>query len=88
MVENTFNLDQVRYLYKQHGGIPLHNQKYHGRLYVICPDPEWRELIAEVVYEESTGRIFSDGVSHHTQRRSQAVSRTNTQGRPAWSDSP
>ncbi len=66
MVENTFNLDQVRYLCKQHGGIPLHNQKYHGRLYVICPDPEWRELIAEVVYEESTGRIFSDGVSHHT----------------------
>ncbi len=65
MVENTFNLEQVRYLCKQHGGIPLHNHKYHGRLYVICPDPEWRELIAEVVYEESTGRLFADGVSHH-----------------------
>jgi pyrroloquinoline quinone (PQQ) biosynthesis protein C len=65
MVENSFNLEQVRYLCKQHGGIPLHNQKYHGRLYVICPDPDWRELIAEVVYEESTGRMYSDGVSHH-----------------------
>ena len=28
------------------------------------------------------------GVSHHEQRRSQAVSRTNTHGRPAWVDSP
>ncbi len=65
MVENSFNLEQVRYLCKQHGGIPLHNQKYHGRLYVICPDPEWREMIAEVVYEEATGRMYSDGVSHH-----------------------
>ena len=65
MVEGTFNLDQVRYLCKQHGGIPLHNQNYHGRLYVICPDPDWRELIAEVVYEECTGRLFADGVSHH-----------------------
>ncbi len=65
MVENTFNLEQVRYLCKQHGGIPLHNQRYHGRLYVICPDPEWREMIAEVVYEESTGRMFANGVSHH-----------------------
>src|SRR3954452_18418226 len=27
-------------------------------------------------------------VSHHEQRRSQAVNRTNTQGRPAWVDSP
>ena len=49
MVENTFNIEQVRYLCKQHGGIPLHNHRFHGRLYVICPDPEWRELIAEVV---------------------------------------
>lgn len=65
MVEGSFNLDQVRYLCKQHGGIPLHNQRYHGRLYVICPDPEWRKLIAEVVYEESTGRLFANGVSHH-----------------------
>ncbi len=28
------------------------------------------------------------GVSHHEQRRSQAVSRTKTHGRPLWVDSP
>ena len=65
MVEGTFNLDQVRYLCQQHGGIPLHNHKYHGRLYINCPDPDWREMLAEVVYEECTGRLFADGVSHH-----------------------
>ena len=65
MVEGSFNLDQVRYLCQQHGGIPLHNHKYHGRLYINCPDPEWREMLAEVVYEECTGRLFADGVSHH-----------------------
>jgi pyrroloquinoline quinone (PQQ) biosynthesis protein C len=65
MVEGTWNLEQTRYICKQHGGIPLHNHNYHGNLYVICPDPAWRELIAEVAYEESTGRLMSDGVSHH-----------------------
>lgn len=65
MVEGTWDLEQTRYLCKQHGGIPLHNHNYHGNLYVICPDPAWREMIAEVAYEESTGRMMSDGVSHH-----------------------
>lgn len=65
MVEGSWTLEQTRYICQQHGGIPLHNHNYHGNLYVICPDPAWRELIAEVAYEESTGRIFSDGVSHH-----------------------
>ena len=65
MVDGTWTLDQARYICQQHGGIPLHNQHYHGNLYVICPDPAWREMIAEVAYEESTGRMFSDGVSHH-----------------------
>lgn len=65
MVEGHWNLEQTRYLCKQHGGIPLHNHNYHGNLYVICPDPEWREMIAEVAYEEATGRLMSDGVSHH-----------------------
>jgi pyrroloquinoline quinone (PQQ) biosynthesis protein C len=32
---------------------------------VICPDPEWREEIASVAYEEATGRLFANGVSHH-----------------------
>ena len=65
MVEGTFSLEQVRYFCLQHGCIPLHNHNYHGRLYVVCPDAEWREKIAEVAYEEATGRIHADGVSHH-----------------------
>ena len=65
MVEGRWDLEQTRYLCKQHGGIPLHNHNYHGNLYTICPDPEWREMIAEVAYEEATGLLFSDGVSHH-----------------------
>ena len=65
MVEGTWNYEQSRYICQQHGGIPLHNHNYHGHLYVICPDPAWRELIAEVAYEEATGRLMSDGVSHH-----------------------
>ena len=65
MVEGRWSLEQTRYLCKQHGGIPLHNHNYHGNLYTICPDPEWREMIAEVAYEEATGRLFSDGISHH-----------------------
>jgi pyrroloquinoline quinone (PQQ) biosynthesis protein C len=65
MVEGAFDLEQVRYFCLQHGIIPLHNHNYHGRLYVICPDANWREKIAEVAYEEATGRIHADGVSHH-----------------------
>lgn len=65
MVEGTFSKEQVKYFCLQHGIIPLHNHNYHGRLYVQCPDAEWRERIAEVVYEEATGRIHADGVSHH-----------------------
>ena len=65
MVEGTWRLEQSRYICQQHGGIPLHNHNYHGNLYVICPDPAWRELIAEVAFEEATGRLMSNGVSHH-----------------------
>ena len=56
---------QVQEHIKQFAIIPLFNHGYHGRLYVNCPDPEWRVMLAEVVYEEGTGRLFSDGVSHH-----------------------
>ena len=65
MVEGTHNLQQVRYFCKQHSIITLHNHNYHGRLYVACPDAGWRERIAEVSYEEATGRLFANGVSHH-----------------------
>src|SRR5688500_11459400 len=65
MVDGTLNLEQVRYFCKQHSIITLHNHKYHGPIYYSCPDPEWRERIAEVAYEEATGRLFANGVSHH-----------------------
>jgi pyrroloquinoline quinone (PQQ) biosynthesis protein C len=65
MVAGDYSLDQVRYFCLQHGIIPLRNHNYHGRLYVICENAEWRERIAEVAYEEATGRIHAGGVSHH-----------------------
>ncbi len=48
MLDDSLSLEQIRYFCRQHGSIPLHNHNYHGRLYVICPDPEWREEIASV----------------------------------------
>jgi pyrroloquinoline-quinone synthase len=65
LYEGTFSKRQVGEFAKQFGIIPLHNHNYHGRLYVICPDPKWRSRIAEVVYEEGTGKIFSNGVPHN-----------------------
>ena len=63
--EGTFTKAQVGEFTKQYGIIPLHNHNYHGRLYVICPDRKWRAKIAEVVYEEGTGKLFSNGVPHN-----------------------
>ena len=65
LIEGTHSLAMVREYTKQSGIIPLHNHNYHGRLYVQCPDPKWRAMIAEVVYEEGTGRLYADGVSHN-----------------------
>ena len=65
LLEKTHTLPMLREMAKQLSIIPLHNHNYHGRLYVICPDPAWRAKIAEVVYEEGTGRLFSDGVAHN-----------------------
>ena len=65
LIDGSFNLEQTREFARQFGIIPLHNHNYHGRLYVHCPDPKWREMIAEVVYEEGTGRIYADGVPHN-----------------------
>lgn len=56
---------QVREHVKQFSIIPLYNHLYHGRLYVICPDPEWRSMLAEVCYEEGTGKLFAGGIAHH-----------------------
>ncbi|MSP51410.1 MAG: iron-containing redox enzyme family protein [Alphaproteobacteria bacterium] len=65
MIDGAFDLKQTREFARQFGIIPLHNHNYHGRLYVHCPDPTWRAKIAEVVYEEGTGRIYAGGVSHN-----------------------
>jgi len=66
LAKGTWSRPQVQEFARQFGIIPLHNHNYHGRLYVICPDPAWRARIAEVVYEEGTGRLFSEGVPHNS----------------------
>jgi hypothetical protein len=55
LMDGKFSKQQVAEFLRQFSIIPLYNHNYHGPLYVICPDPEWREMIAEVVYEEGTG---------------------------------
>ena len=65
LIQGTLPLPMVKEFARQHGIIPLHNHNYHGRLYVNCPDPKWREMIAEVVYEEGTGRLYANGVAHN-----------------------
>ena len=65
LIQGTLPMPMLKEFSRQHGIIPLHNHNYHGRLYVHCPDPKWREMIAEVVYEEGTGRLYADGVPHN-----------------------
>lgn len=56
---------QLQEFVGQFSVFPLYNHGYHGRLYVICPDHRWRSRMAEITYEEGTGRLFAGGVSHH-----------------------
>jgi len=65
LLNGSFSRAQVCEHLKQFSTIPLYNHLYHGRLYVICPDPEWRRMLAEVCYEEGTGKLFAGGTSHH-----------------------
>ena len=65
LLRGSLNLEQVREFTRQFGIIPLHNHTYHGPIYVNCPNPRWRERIAEVVYEEGTGRLYANGVPHN-----------------------
>ena len=65
LLEGAHTKPMVQEFARQHGIVPLHNHNYHGRLYVICPDPKWRALIAEVVYEEGTGLLHAEGVPHN-----------------------
>lgn len=65
LMEEKLNNKQLQIFAKQYGVFALHNHNYHGRLYVICPDPLWRRRIAEVVYEEGTGNLFANGLAHN-----------------------
>jgi pyrroloquinoline quinone (PQQ) biosynthesis protein C len=64
IVEGTLSREQLKEKVRQEGIIPLHNHNYHGRLYVICPNPKWRSRIAEVCYEEGSGKLYAGGVPH------------------------
>ncbi len=64
LYDGSYSRAQVKMLIRQNSIIPLHNHNFHGRLYVICPDPQWRAMIAEVVYEEGTGRLYANGKPH------------------------
>lgn len=65
MIAGTLKRPQVQEFARQFSVFPLHNHRYHGPIYVNCPDPQWRALIAEVVYEEGTGRLYANGLSHN-----------------------
>jgi len=64
LIDNRYNRAQLKELARQYGIIPMHNHNYHGRLYIVCPDPKWRARIAEVCYEEGTGRLYAGGKPH------------------------
>ena len=65
LMEGTVNVEQLREWVRQYGVFALHNHGYHGPLYVNCPDPKMRAMLAEVVYEEGTGNLYSNGKPHN-----------------------
>ena len=65
LMQGKLTRPQVSEILKQFGVIPLYNHFYHGPVYVNCPSASWRRRLAEVVYEEATGAIYSDGVGHN-----------------------
>jgi len=65
ILAGKFSRSQMAEFLRQFSVVPLYNHLYHGPLYVICPDAEWRSRMAEVAYEEATGRLFAGGVPHY-----------------------
>ena len=65
LMEGTVNIEQLREWVRQYGVFALYNHGYHGPLYVNCPDPKMRAMLAEVVYEEGTGNLYSNGKPHN-----------------------
>jgi pyrroloquinoline-quinone synthase len=64
LMNEKLNNKQLQYFAMQWSVFPLHNHHYHGNLYVHCPNAAWRRRIAEVVYEEGTGRLFANDLEH------------------------
>tara|TARA_B100000686_G_C16691201_1_gene917692 strand:+ start:620 stop:1327 length:708 start_codon:yes stop_codon:yes gene_type:complete len=64
LLGGEFSHEQVCEFLRQFSVIPLYNHYFHGPLYVNCPSPKWRARMAEVVYEEGTGNLYSNGVPH------------------------
>src|ERR1700740_1692718 len=65
LMKGELSRAQVTTFIRQFGVVPLYNHNYHGPLYVSCPDPVWRQRMAEVVYEEGTGGLYAEGVPHY-----------------------
>jgi pyrroloquinoline quinone (PQQ) biosynthesis protein C len=65
ILAGKFSRPQIAEFLRQFSVVPLYNHLYHGPLYVVCPDAEWRSRMAEVAYEEATGRLFAGGVPHY-----------------------
>ena len=65
LMTGNVNEEQIKEFTRQFGVFALHNHNFHGPLYVSCPDPKWRAMLAEVVYEEGTGHLYSNGLPHN-----------------------
>ena len=83
----------------EHHGAPLVEQALHQRVDLLLQQRLAAGDLDDVAAVGADGPTTSStlifrpswnayGVSHQEQRRSQAVRRTNTHGRPAWVDSP
>ena len=64
LVDGNLSQTQLKEFAFHYSIVPLPNNNYHGRLYLHCPDYRWRALIAEICYEEGTGRLFANGKPH------------------------
>lgn len=65
LIKGKFSKKQMQEFARQFGIIPLHNHHYHAPLYINCPNYKWRAQIAEVVYEEGTGKLHAGGIPHN-----------------------
>ena len=64
LLKGELSRPQVAEFLRQFSAVTLYNHFFHGPLYVNCPSPKWRARMAEVVWEEGTGNLYSNGVPH------------------------